>query len=98
MRSRLPVDEFHWKNRVLVVVAPAGDPAAAAQRRIYESSPQGMSERAIILAEALDGSERSRQIRTQLSADGWRFQVFLVGKDGHRLSVRAGRRDADAAG
>jgi hypothetical protein len=42
-----------------------------------------MSERAIILAEALDGSERSKQIRSQLSGDGRRFQVFLIGKDGH---------------
>jgi len=78
-----PLDEFHWKSRILVVIARAGDPAAEAQRRIYESSAQGMSERAVILAEALDGSERSKQIRSQLSADGRRFQVFLVGKDGH---------------
>lgn len=78
-----PLNEFHWKNRVLVVVAPAGDPTAETQRRIYESSAKGMSERAIILIEALDDSERSRQIRSRLSADGRRFQVFLVGKDGH---------------
>jgi hypothetical protein len=78
-----PLDEFQWKNRVLVVAAPAGDAAAAAQRRIYEFSEKGMSERQIVLSEALDDSERSRQIRTQLSADGRHFQVFLVGKDGH---------------
>ena len=76
-----PLDEFHWKSRVLVVVAPAGDTAAEAQRRIYRSSARGMSERSIVLTEALDESERSRQIR-RLSADGRRFQVFLVGKDG----------------
>jgi hypothetical protein len=39
--------------------------------------------RSIVLTEALDDSERSRQIRSRLSADGRRFQVFLVGKDGH---------------
>jgi Domain of unknown function (DUF4174) len=61
------LDEFHWKNRVLVVVAPAGAPAAETQRRIYESSARGMSERAIML------TDRERQ----------RVQVFLVGKDGH---------------
>jgi hypothetical protein len=77
-----PLDEFHWKSRVLVVVAPAGDTAAEAQRRIYESSAGGISERSIFLTEALDESERSRQIRSRLSADGRRFQVFLVGKDG----------------
>jgi hypothetical protein len=78
-----PLDEFHWKSRVLVIVAPDGDAAAEAQRRIYESSAKGMSERSIVLREALDDSERSRQIRSRLSADGKRFQVFLVGKDGH---------------
>jgi Domain of unknown function (DUF4174) len=77
-----PLDEFHWKSRVLVVVAPAGDAAAEAQRRIYESSAKGMSERSIVLIEALDDGERSRQIRSHLSADGRRLQVFLVGKDG----------------
>jgi hypothetical protein len=78
-----PLDQFRWKNRVLVVVAPLGDPAAEEQRRIYNSAVKGMSERAIVLNEALDGSERSRQIRSWLSADGGRFQVFLVGKDGN---------------
>ncbi len=78
-----PFDQFRWKNRVLVVVAPLGDPAAVEQRRIYHSAVNGMTERAIILGEALDSSERSRQIRYLLGADGRRFQVFLVGKDGN---------------
>ena len=79
-----PLDEFRWKSRLLVVVAPAGDAAAEAQRRIYESSDKGMSERSIILTEALDDGDRSRRIRSRLSADGTRFQVFLIGKDGHK--------------
>lgn len=78
-----PLDALHWNSRVLVVVAPAGDAAAEAQRRIYQSAQEGMSERSIVLIEALDDSERSRQIRSRLSAGGRRFQVFLVGKDGH---------------
>lgn len=78
-----PLDEFYWKNRVLVVVAPAGNAAAETQRRIYESSAKGTSERSIVLTEAADDSERSRQIRSRLSADGRRFEVFLVGTDGH---------------
>jgi hypothetical protein len=78
-----PLDQFLWKSRVLIIVAPAGDPAVDEQRRIYNSAVKGMSERAIVLSEALDGSERSRQIRSRLDADGRRFQVFLVGKDGN---------------
>ncbi len=77
-----PLEEFHWKSRVLIVVAPAGDAAAQAQRRIYESAAKGMAERSIVLIEALDDQERSQQLRSRFSADGRRFQVFLVGKDG----------------
>ena len=77
-----PLDEFHWKSRVLVVVAPAGNAAAQAQRRIYESAAKGMAERSIVLIEALDDQEHSQQLRSRFSADGRRFQVFLVGKDG----------------
>ena len=78
-----PLDQFLWKNRVLVVVAPLRDPMGEQQRRIYNSVVKGMSERAIVLSEAVDGSKRSRRIRSQLGADGKRFQVFLVGKDGN---------------
>jgi hypothetical protein len=77
------LDQYRWKNRVLVVVGPARDAAVEEQRRIYNSSAKGMSERAIILAEALGDSESSRQIRARLAVDGSRFQVFLIGKDGN---------------
>jgi hypothetical protein len=77
-----PLDELRWKSRVLVVVGSPTDPAVEQQRRIYRAAGEGMSERSIVLSEALDSSERSRQIRSRLDADGKRFQVFLVGKDG----------------
>lgn len=78
-----PLDEHRWKKRLLVVSAPARNGAVEEQRRIYRSAAVGMSERQILLVEALDDSERSRQLRDKVSADGKRFQVFLVGKDGH---------------
>lgn len=78
-----PLDDLRWKSRVLVVVAPAGDSAAEQQRAIYQAATAGMSERAIVLEEAVGESDRARQIRSRLSADGKRFQVFLIGKDGH---------------
>lgn len=78
-----PLDQHLWKDRLLVVSAPAMNGAVEEQRRIYQSAAGGMSERQILLTEALGDSERSRQLRTKVSADGKRFQVFLVGKDGH---------------
>jgi hypothetical protein len=78
-----PLDEYQRKNRLLVVSAPADNGAVEEQRRIYRSAAGGMSERQILLFEALGDSERSRQLRAKIAADGKRFQVFLVGKDGH---------------
>jgi hypothetical protein len=74
------LDDWKWKNRVLVVVGPAEDAAVRQQRQIYQSAANGMSERQIVLTEALDDTARSREIR---SADGKRFHAFLIGKDGH---------------
>jgi hypothetical protein len=73
-----PLDEFHWKNRVLVVVAPAGKAAAETQRRIYESSAKGMSERSIVLTEAADDRSGPGSPRTAGA-----LRSLLVGKDGH---------------
>jgi hypothetical protein len=55
-----PLDQYHWKKRVLVV-APAGDQAAEEQRRICQSSAKGMSERSIVLTDATDDSTRVRE-------------------------------------
>jgi len=68
-----PLGEHLWKDRVLVVSAPPGDEAADEQRRIYRSADAGMAERQIVLVEALDDGERSRQVRSAVSANGRRF-------------------------
>jgi hypothetical protein len=39
------LDDWKWKNRVLVVVGPAEDSAARQQRQIYQSAANGMSKR-----------------------------------------------------
>lgn len=77
------LDDWKWKNRVLIVVGPAEDSAVRQQRQIYQSAANGMSERQIVLTEALDDTARSREIRSRVSADGKRFHAFLIGKDGH---------------
>jgi hypothetical protein len=81
--NAVSLGDFNPKNRVLVISAPAGNGAADEQRRIYKVALEGMSERDIVLVEAVDDSKRSKLIRDRVSANGKRFQVFLVGKDGH---------------
>jgi len=39
-----PLDEFHWKNRVLVVVAPAGNAAAETQFARVDAMPMRQDE------------------------------------------------------
>jgi uncharacterized protein DUF4174 len=77
------LDEHLLKNLLLVVSAPAENGPVKEQRRIYRSAASGMSERQILLVEALRDNLRSRQLRTKISADGRRFQVILIGKNGH---------------
>ncbi|WP_349817267.1 MULTISPECIES: DUF4174 domain-containing protein [unclassified Bradyrhizobium] len=90
-----PLDRYRWTNRVLVVTGPDGA-AAQQQRRIYDTARDGMSERAIILLEALDDSALSRQLRSALGADGRRFRITLIGKDGHTALASETPLSADA--
>ncbi|MGY3452089.1 DUF4174 domain-containing protein [Bradyrhizobium sp. USDA 4353] len=76
------LDPYRSKNRVLIVTGP-DDAAAQQQRKIYEAAKAGMSERQIILLDALDDSALSRQLRAAVGTDGRRFTVTLIGKDGH---------------
>ncbi|WP_257165192.1 DUF4174 domain-containing protein [Bradyrhizobium sp. SRS-191] len=77
-----PLESYRWKARVLVVTGP-DDAAAQQQRRIYDAARAGMSERAIVLLEAVDESVASHELRTTLGSDNRRFTVTLIGKDGH---------------
>lgn len=78
-----PLDQYAWKNRVLVVVAPSGDPRVAEQRRIYDAAAKDMSERSIVLVDASGETNRARSVRSRLSDNHDRFRVYLIGKDGN---------------
>lgn len=94
--SDAPLSRFQWKNRLLVVVAPGRqDDNLVAQRRIFEQSAKGMAERQIVLIEAAGDDERSRAIRSQLSAGDRTFRVLLVGKDGNTAASSARPFTAD---
>jgi hypothetical protein len=93
--SASPLDTYRWKHRLLVVTGP-DDAAAQQQRRIHDAAKAGMSERQIILIEALDDSAPSRQLRAAVGADGRRFKVTLIGKDGHTAFASETPIPADA--
>ncbi|MGJ5181457.1 DUF4174 domain-containing protein [Bradyrhizobium oligotrophicum] len=80
--SASPLALYRWTHRILVVTGP-DDAAAQQQRRIFHAAKAGMSERQIILREAVDDSALSRELRSALGTDGRRFKVTLIGKDGH---------------
>ncbi|MGJ4931289.1 DUF4174 domain-containing protein [Bradyrhizobium sp. HKCCYLS2038] len=77
-----PLGHYKWKNRLLVVTGP-DDATAQRQRRIYDAAKGGMAERQILLLQAVDDTNSSRQLRAAVGTDGRRFKVFLIGKDGH---------------
>jgi hypothetical protein len=75
---------YRWNKRVLVVTAASPqDGDAVQQRRAYRDALRGMTERDIVLVEAIGDGNEARRIRSQLSIDGRRFKAVLVGKDGH---------------
>ncbi|WP_315784892.1 MULTISPECIES: DUF4174 domain-containing protein [unclassified Bradyrhizobium] len=90
-----PLDRYKWKNRLLVVTGP-DDAAAQQQRRIYDAAQAGMSERAIVLLDAVDDSAASRELRAALGSDVSRFKVTLIGKDGHTAFTSDTPVSADA--
>ncbi|BAM90322.1 conserved exported hypothetical protein [Bradyrhizobium oligotrophicum S58] len=80
--SASPLEKYRWKHRLLVVTGP-DDASARRQRRFYDAAKAGMTERQIILLEALDDGVSSHQVRAAVGTDGHRFKVYLIGKDGH---------------
>jgi hypothetical protein len=91
------LSDLRWKNRVLVVVAPSRQDAdLVAQRRIFEQSAKGMSERQIVLIEAAGDDQHSRSVRSQLSIGDTAFRVVLVGKDGNAAVSSSKPLTADA--
>lgn len=99
--SAAGLDAFGWKNRVLVVFAKPGDPAAAEQRRLLIGDKQALAERDMVVLDVLgdtvspvfgqaDGVTAAELRNDAAIKDGSRFTVILVGKDGG-IKLRATR-------
>lgn len=77
-----PLAVYHWKSRVLVVVAPdAADPKLQAQRSLFKAMGRGATERDLALVEAIGTMSAAAALRQRFGLDDG-FHAVLVGKDG----------------
>jgi hypothetical protein len=78
------LSSLRWKKRVLVVSALKPDnPSLIRQRQIFTDAQQAMTERDVVLVEALGNTDTAKEIRKKLSIAPGEFWALLVGKDGH---------------
>ena len=77
------LDAYRWRSRVLVLSAPdAADPNLRAQRAALGPVRGGVSERDLVVLEAIGTGADARALRVQLSLPEGEFRAVLVGKDG----------------
>ena len=78
-----PLDAYRWRSRILVLSAPAAaDPNLRAQRAALGPVRGGVSERDLVVLEAVGTGAEARALRVQLSLPEGEFRAVLVGKDG----------------
>ncbi len=94
------LEQFQWKNRVVVIFPDKDNARAARQENMLLADREGLSERDVVVLKVADGSVRAifgaaesldpgtlEQELIGLSAG--EFAAFLVGKDGTvKLNVR----------
>jgi hypothetical protein len=82
-----PISQYHWRNRVLVILAPrASDGAFETQKNAYERAKDEYNERdLVVLAESDEDGPLHRRFHVPASE----FRVLLVGKDGHTALERS---------
>jgi hypothetical protein len=78
------LSSMRWKKRVLVVSAlKPYNPALIKQRQIFTDAQKAMTERDVVLVEAVGSTNTAQEIRKELSIGPGDFWVLLIGKDGH---------------
>ena len=78
-----PLDAYRWRSRVLVLSAPdAADADLRAQRAALDPMRGGVTERDLVVLEAVGDTAEARALRAQLALPAGEFRVVLVGKDG----------------
>lgn len=78
-----PLAAHLWKSRVLVIAAPeAGDARVQAQREALASARAGLSERDLVVVEAIGPGRQAAALRQRLGLSEGAFRAVLLGKDG----------------
>lgn len=103
MATAAGLDAFRWDRRVVVAIAPAGDPAGLirAQRAVFDEDPGGMLERDLVLVEvegdavavrgaSAPGGLDADALRRDLGVGAGEAAAVLVGKDGGAKLRREG--------
>ncbi|MEY4719837.1 MAG: putative secreted protein [Pseudomonadota bacterium] len=78
------LSSLRWKKRVLVVSALRPDNLSLTrQRQIFTDAQKAMTERDVVLVEAVGSTDTAQEIRKKLSIAPGEFWALLIGKDGH---------------
>lgn len=92
-KAMTTVDDYKWKNRLLLVSAPKEDATYQDQMQLFKEQQAGFNERDLLVVQLLaEGTsfinnqpidaELATQIRKRFNVAPQEFQVILVGKDG----------------
>ncbi|MHC2991582.1 hypothetical protein OB13_08295 [Pontibacter sp. HJ8] len=76
--------DYKWKNRLLLVFAPASDhPEYKRQKELISKQTQGLQDRHLLVLDITGGEEAEKQkLREQFKVKATEFTILLVGKDG----------------
>ncbi|GJE62483.1 DUF4174 domain-containing protein [Methylobacterium trifolii] len=78
-----PLRAYRGTRRVLVLSAPnADDPRLGAQRQALASARPGLTERDLLVVEAIGPGSQASSLRRALDLPAGAFRAVLVGKDG----------------
>jgi 3-deoxy-D-arabino-heptulosonate 7-phosphate (DAHP) synthase class II len=76
------LDDYKWKNRLLLVFAPAADhPAYKQQKELISKETQGLQDRHLLVLDVIGGGE-AKKLLEQFKVKATEFTILLVGKDG----------------
>lgn len=92
-KAMTTLDDYKWKNRLLLVFAPKEDADYQDQMQLVKEQQPGFNERDLLVIQLLAAgtsfinnqpidAQLAIQIRKRFNVDQQEFQVILVGKDG----------------